>query len=214
MNLLSRPGRTEASSFKTRKLFSRSAVVLGRPHRTEAPSLNTRTSSVGTRPSPAAPSIRSPIRYLNGKEEQILIQRRIDVYLDQGYGSSYLKDPALAAMVEESLLDRDGIDYKLSAWVVMPNHTHSLLRRFEGKKIKDIMDAHKGYTAHKANEYLNRSGEFWMKEYFDRFIRNEEHYWNTVRYIENNPVKARLCKEPSDWPFSSAWFRKHGRKKN
>jgi hypothetical protein len=36
--------------------------------------------------------------------------------------------------------------------------------------------------------------------------------WNTVRYIENNPVKARLCKEPSDWPFSSAWFRKHGRK--
>src|ERR1044072_2063314 len=65
---------------------------------------------------------------------------------------------------------------------------------------------------HKANEYLNRSGRFWMKDYFDRFIRNEEHYWNTVRYIENNPVKARLCKEHGDWPFSSAWFRRHGRK--
>ena len=140
------------------------------------------------------------------------MQRRIDVYLDQGYGSCYLKDPAIAAMVEESLLDRDGIDYKLSVWVVMPNHTHSLLRRFEDKHIEDIVDAHKGYTAHKANEYLNRSGHFWMEDYFDRFIRNEEHYWNTVRYIENNPVKARLCKEPSDWPFSSAWFRKHGRK--
>jgi hypothetical protein len=60
---------------------------------------------------------------LNSKEEQILMQRRIDVYLDQGYGSCYLKDPTIAAMVEESLLDRDDIDYKLSAWVVMPNHT-------------------------------------------------------------------------------------------
>jgi REP element-mobilizing transposase RayT len=79
---------------------------------------------------------------------------------------------------------RDGIDDKLSVWVVMPNHTHSLLLRFEDKHIEDIVDAHKGYTAHKANEYLNRSRQFWMEDYFDRFIRNEEHYWNTVRYIE------------------------------
>ena len=150
---------------------------------------------------------------MSSKEEQIVIQRRIDRYLDQGYGSCYLRNPTIAAMVEESLLDRDQIDYELSAWVVMPNHTHSLMQRVECKKIEEIMDALKGYTAHKANELLDRSGQFWMKDYFDRFIRNDTHYWNTVRYIENNPVKARLCKEPSDWPFSSAWFRKHGRKK-
>ena len=153
------------------------------------------------------------LEHLNRKEEQIVMQRRIDTYLDQGYGSCYLKQPTIAAMVEQSLLDRDGIDYNLSVWVVMPNHTHALLRRFEDKKIEDIIEAHKNYTAHKANEYLQRSGQFWMKDYFDRFIRNEEHYWNTVRYIENNPVKARLCKEASDWPFSSAWLRKHGKKK-
>ena len=62
------------------------------------------------------------------------------------------------------------------------------------------------------NDFV-RSGQFWMEDYFDRYIRNEKHYWNTVHYIENNPVKARLCKEPSDWPFSSAWFRKYGPKK-
>ncbi len=140
------------------------------------------------------------------------MQRRIEAYLDQGYGNCYLKDPAIAAMVEESLIDRDDIDYKLSAWVVMPNHTHSLLRRFDDKEIEEIMDAHKGYTAHQANKYLNRSGQFWMEDYFDRYIRNEDHYSNTVRYIENNPVKGRLCKEPSEWPFSSAWSRKYGRK--
>lgn len=46
-----------------------------------------------------------------------------------------------------------------------------------------------------------------MPEYFDRYIRNREHFLNTVKYIENNPVKARLCKKPEDWPFSSARFR-------
>jgi len=46
-----------------------------------------------------------------------------------------------------------------------------------------------------------------MLDYFDRYIRNAEHFAKTMRYIENNPVKARLCKRPEDWPFSSAWFR-------
>jgi len=150
---------------------------------------------------------------LDKKSEQIVLQRRIDAYLDQGYGECYLKDPKVAEIVENSLLDLDGVEFNLFAWVVMPNHTHSLLRRFEAAELEGIMKAHKSYTAHKANEYLARTGEFWMEDYFDRYIRNEKHYWNTVRYIENNPVKARLCKEPSDWPFSSAWFRKHGRKK-
>ena len=153
------------------------------------------------------------LEHLSTKEEQIVMQRRIDAYLDQGYGSCYLKDTNIAALVEDSLLERNGVDYELFEWVVMPNHTHALLRRFGNSEIKDIMEAHKSYTAHEANQYLNRSGDFWMKDYFDRYVRNERHYWNTVRYIENNPVKARLCKKPSDWPFSSAWFRKHGRKK-
>jgi REP element-mobilizing transposase RayT len=69
------------------------------------------------------------------------------------------------------------------------------------------MQAHKSSTAHDANKLLSRKGPFWMNEYFDRYIRNEQHFRNTVRYIENNPVKARLCQKASEWPFSSAWFR-------
>jgi REP element-mobilizing transposase RayT len=54
---------------------------------------------------------------------------------------------------------------------------------------------------------LRRSGQFGMEDYFDRYTRDEKHVANTVRYIENNPVKAKLCAKPEDWPFSSAWFR-------
>ena len=48
------------------------------------------------------------------------------------------------------------------------------------------------------------AGTVWAKDYFDRFIRDEIHFLNTVRYIEENPVKAGLVARPSDWPFSSA----------
>ena len=46
-----------------------------------------------------------------------------------------------------------------------------------------------------------------MPDYFDRYIRNERHHVAAIAYVENNPVKAGLCRRPEDWPFSSAWFR-------
>lgn len=62
----------------------------------------------------------------------------------------------------------------------------------------------KGYTSNQANKMLGRTGRFWQPDYFDRYIRDPEHFWKTVEYIANNPVKAGLCREPSDWAFSSA----------
>ncbi len=152
------------------------------------------------------------LRLLTDQHKLVIMRQRIDKYLDQGYGECYLKDLEIAKMVQDSLLKHDGERYKLFAWCVMPNHEHSLMKRFEDTTIEDIMKAHKSFTAHEANELINRTGSFWMEEYYDRWIRNVEHYNNARRYIENNPVKARLCAEPSDWPFSSAWFRKRGGK--
>jgi len=110
-------------------------------------------------------------------------------------------------MVQDALLRFDGVRYQLFAWVVMPNHLHSLMSRFEGYKLKNIIHSLKSYTSHEANKILGRSGQFWMEDYFDRYMRDEEHFRKTVRYIENNPVKADLCNSPGEWPFSSASFR-------
>jgi REP element-mobilizing transposase RayT len=148
------------------------------------------------------------LKHLEYEQERILLQRRIEKYLDQGYGESLLKDAQVAGMVQDSLLKFDGSRYRLFAWVVMPNHLHSLITRFENYELKDILHSIKSYTAHKANKLLNRDGQFWIEDYFDRYIRDEKHFQQTVDYIEMNPVKARLCEKPSDWPFSSAWFKK------
>jgi len=36
------------------------------------------------------------------------------------------------------------------------------------------------------------------------FTMNEKHLLSTVRYVERNPVAARLCVNPQDWEWSSA----------
>jgi REP element-mobilizing transposase RayT len=145
----------------------------------------------------------------NSSEDKILLQGRIEKYADRGYGKAFLKDHRLAEMFQETLLRDDGKKYQLTAWVVMPNHLHVLATRFEIYTLSDIMQSFKSLTSHKANKILRRSGQFWMPDYFDRYIRTEEHYTKTVEYIENNPVKARLCPRPEEYPFSSAWFRAH-----
>jgi len=135
------------------------------------------------------------------------LRRRVETYLDQGYGQCHLRDSAIASMVQDSLLFFDGERYKLSAWVVMPNHVHSLLTPSAGQQMSRILHSLKSYTASEANKILNSGGRFWQPESFDRYIRDSAHFVSVVKYIENNPVKARLCAQPQDWPYSSAHFR-------
>jgi hypothetical protein len=43
-----------------------------------------------------------------------------------------------------------------------------------------------------------------QRELHERFIRDDRHFESAIFYIEANPVRARLCDRPVDWPFSSA----------
>jgi REP element-mobilizing transposase RayT len=46
---------------------------------------------------------------------------------------------------------------------------------------------------------------FWQPASFDHWIRDDQEMARICRYIRNNPVSARLCQQPEDWPWSSAW---------
>jgi len=133
-------------------------------------------------------------------------RKKIERFLDRGYGACFLRNEAVARMVAESLYYHDGSKYYLICWVIMPNHVHLLLRPKPDVDLGVITHSIKSYTAHEANKILGRNGQFWQHESFDRYIRNQEHFVNVVRYIERNPVKARLCQKPSDWEFSSARY--------
>ncbi len=129
-------------------------------------------------------------------------------WLDRSRGACWLRRPELARLVEDALLHFDGERYRLCAWCVMPNHVH-VLCEITKTPLGEVVKSWKGYTAREANRLLGRSGPFWEQEYWDRFMRNERHFRDTVRYIENNPVKARLTKtpDPREWPWSSSRHR-------
>jgi REP element-mobilizing transposase RayT len=127
-----------------------------------------------------------------------------DKDLDRGHGSRALAQPDIAAVVEETLLKFDGQRYLLHAWTIMPTHVHVLCAQRSEFDLSSVVHSWKSYTANFANRRLGRTGPFWGREYFDRYVRSEDHYGTVKRYIEHNPVAAGLCAQAGDWRFGSA----------
>ncbi len=140
----------------------------------------------------------------DGKQRQKQLHRLIAQYEDAGNGDAILAEPACASMVQNKLVESHTVSYKLIAWVVMPNHVHVMARLFEGVSLTPVVQKWKGASAIEINRHLRRSGKVWEADYYDRFIRDENHLHDAIAYIRNNPVKAGLCAKPEDWPFSSA----------
>ena len=77
---------------------------------------------------------RIELKSLRYEQERIVLQKRIDKYLDHGYGQCFLRVAEVAKMVQDALLRFDGGRYRLFSWVVMPNHVHCLMTRFGGTR--------------------------------------------------------------------------------
>ena len=63
-------------------------------------------------------------------------------------------------MVQDALLFHEGEKYRLSAWVVMPNHVHMLCTPAAGCSLADIMHSIKSFTSNQANKMLNGLAAF------------------------------------------------------
>lgn len=134
-------------------------------------------------------------------------RRKLEEYLDRSHGECFLRDPRVATLFENTICFHHGQRIDLLAWIVMPNHVHALLKVGNTTPLSKIIQNWKSISAMAANKMLKRSGDFWQQDYWDTFMRNEEQTRKAIRYIEHNPVKAKLCRAVEDWPFSSARFR-------
>ena len=150
------------------------------------------------------------INNLDDEKRRRKLRERIQAYLDRNRGRCWLEHPRIARCVQETLLKFDEDRYVLHAWVIMPNHVHVLCSMTGDEALSDLLHSWRSYTAQVANRCLERSGSFWHDDYFDRYIRDDEHFSNTVLYIEANPVKAGLCEAREDWKWSSAWLKEQG----
>lgn len=148
------------------------------------------------------------LRSLPEDQRDAARRRKIETWLDAGMGCCALRHPAVAGYVQNSFLHFHGERYHLHAWCIMPNHVHILIEPLTD--LATIVQSWKSFTARwalarNAELELGVPGEnFWMREYWDRYIRDEYHYRKVVDYIHQNPVSAGLCATPDAWPWSSA----------
>jgi putative transposase len=129
----------------------------------------------------------------------------MDRYLDEARsGPIWLRREDIAGMVAGAL-ERSAAGlrhFDLFAYAIMPNHVHVLLQPLVAPS--KLMQSLKGFTAHEANRLLNRRGEFWQCESYDRWVRNAREFDSIRRYIEHNPVSARLAARAEEFRWSSA----------
>ena len=133
-------------------------------------------------------------------------RRQFEAYLDRSRGEALLRRVEVGGLVDRALRFYHGEQFELRAWVVMPNHVHALVR-VESMSLGRIIADLKRYTAREANRLLDRHGSFWAPDYWDTYVRDAEHERRVRRYIENNPTKAFLVRDPKEWRWSSARYR-------
>ena len=142
------------------------------------------------------------------RQEQTRLQDFTESLLEtalhtKSYGPRHLDQPALRALVMNSWLYlHTATIICLHALCIMSNHVHVVLSAPEGKQLDTgrLIRQHKSYTARRCNVLLGQRGtSFWAKNYFDRTIRQGA-WLTTMWYMLNNPVKAKLVSQWSDWP--------------
>lgn len=114
--------------------------------------------------------------------------------------SDYDRQHMLATLGEVAALYRVAIH----AYVLMDNHLHLLLTPPEADALSRMMQAlGRRYVAWFNTRHL-RSGTLWEGRFRAGLIEGERHLLACMRYIELNPVRAGLCQEAAQWPWSSA----------
>jgi len=114
-------------------------------------------------------------------------------------------DKNKAALMRDVLFETSKrYSFQLLSFVIMPDRVHAIVVPRPGDTISQVMRFIKGRYARLHNERVPAFGAVWQASFFDRAVRNEEGLFRYIKYIEDNPVKADLVRDPKDYPFCSA----------
>jgi putative transposase len=89
------------------------------------------------------------------------------------------------------------------AFVLMTNHVHMLVtpsgQGFVSRMMQRLSST---YVTH-VNVKYGRSGTLWEGRFKSSLVESEKYCLACYRYIELNPVRAGMCHDPGDYPWSS-----------
>jgi putative transposase len=114
-------------------------------------------------------------------------------------GHNQLANPAIASMVEESMLVRIDRGYWWPRLILLiPDHLHTLMVFSPDQEMVKVISDWKRYLARHARLH-------WQRDFFDHRIRNEASLQEKWHYILQNPVRAGLVTAADQWPYVRHW---------
>ena len=94
-------------------------------------------------------------------------------------------------------------DVEVWGYCLMPNHVHLILTPRDPDGLRAALgETHRRYSQ-RINQREGWRGYLWQGR-FASVAMDERHLMTCARYVEMNPVRAKLVARPEDWPWSSA----------
>lgn len=98
----------------------------------------------------------------------------------------------------------------LLAYCLMTNHVHLVVVPKTGAALhRALRPLHMRYAQH-VNRARGWTGHLWQGRYFSSAL-DESYLQAAIRYVERNPVRARMVQKAEDYPWSSACARCRGK---
>jgi putative transposase len=94
----------------------------------------------------------------------------------------------------------------LFALCLMPNHFHLLVRAATQRDLAKFMHRFQMTHAMKLREWRGTvgCGAVYQSRYRASRVHEDSYFYRAVRYVERNPVRAKLTGRPDEWMWSSA----------
>lgn len=92
--------------------------------------------------------------------------------------------------------------FRLYAYCLMDNHVHILLRVGE-EKLESTMKRLACRYVYWFNAKYQRTGHLFQDRFRSESVDTDTYFLTVLRYIHQNPVKAKLCAAPGDYLYSS-----------
>ena len=122
-----------------------------------------------------------------------------------------LKEPKHKTYVREQMKSLTAeFRLHLSAWVILDNHYHVLVKLSNGLELSRLVARLHGSTSYILNKELGLPGRKFWNNYWDVCVNGEGSYWRHFNYIHHNPVKHGYVDRMENWEFSSyCWYLQH-----
>jgi putative transposase len=92
---------------------------------------------------------------------------------------------------------------KVYGYCLMPNHFHMAVRPEKGEELSKWMQWLMTSHVRRYHRHYESSGHVWQGRYKSFIVQEDSHLLMVLRYIEANPVRAKIVPSATEWRWSS-----------